>query len=165
MLFWLIDYTSCGRALERTSVVLEARLPNMSTGPPAQALPLKARHVEWSAIASAVDDPAEASPRVLELALQAAGLARSISMRAVVERMTRPPYYPDVWPGEHYKLLAALVAVLRPRLVIEIGTATGLSALAMRTQLPAGSRLATFDIIPWRRFPERQLRDEDFGAE
>lgn len=64
-------------------------------------------------------------------------------MASIVARMKRAPYYPDVWPGEHYKLLAGLVLECRPRVVIEIGTATGLSALAMRQHLPAGARDST----------------------
>jgi len=31
---------------------------------------------------------------------------------------------PTSWPGEHYKLLTALVALLAPSTVVEIGTAT-----------------------------------------
>jgi predicted O-methyltransferase YrrM len=126
-------------------------------------LPLQARHIEYSAIASADDDPARPSERLFDVALQAAQRARSVSMARVAERMAEPPYYPEIWPGEHYKLLAALVAVCRPKLVIEIGTATGLSALAMRGHLPEGSRLVTFDITPWDSFPDTCLRAEDFA--
>jgi predicted O-methyltransferase YrrM len=126
-------------------------------------LPLRARHVEYSAIVSADDDPARPSERLLDLALQAAQRARTVSMAHVSARLAQPPDYPAVWPGEHYKLLAALVAVCRPRQVVEIGTATGLSALAMREHLPAGSRLATFDIVPWNDFPDTCLRRDDFA--
>lgn len=126
-------------------------------------LPLQARHIEYSAIVSADDDPGRPSERLLDVALQAAQRARSVSMAQVSARLAEAPDYPAVWPGEHYKLLAALVAVYRPKQVIEIGTATGLSALAMREYLPAGSRLATFDIVPWDDFPDTCLRDDDFA--
>ena len=66
-------------------------------------IPVQARHVEYSAIISADDDFSQPSDRLLDLALQAASRARSISMQRVVERMKRPPYYPEVRPGEHYK--------------------------------------------------------------
>lgn len=128
----------------------------------APPIPVQARHVELSAIVSADDDHSKPSDRLLAVALQAAGQARSISMSAVVEKMTRPPYYPNVWPGEHYKLLAGLVSVCQPRVVVEIGTATGLSALAMREALPTGARLVTFDIISWNEFPDTCLRGGDF---
>ena len=125
-------------------------------------LPLKARHVEMSAIASADDDNAKASDRLLDVALMSAERARSLSMDAVVKRMTQPPYYPDIWPGEHYKLLAGILSACQPQIVVEIGTYTGLSALAMRVALPQHSRLVTFDIIPWYEFPDSILRAEDF---
>ena len=125
-------------------------------------LPFQASNVQLSAIASAHDDYSKPSDRLLQVALEAAGQARSISMSAIVEKMTRPPYYPNVWPGEHYKLLAGLVSVCQPRVVVEIGTAIGLSALAMREALPTGARLVTFDLIPWHKFPDTCLRDGDF---
>jgi hypothetical protein len=77
--------------------------------------------------------------------------------------MRIPPYYPDVWPGEHYKLLAGFVEVLRPAVVVEIGTATGLGALAMLATLGAGSRLVTFDVLPWKSFPNTCFYDSDFA--
>jgi predicted O-methyltransferase YrrM len=126
-------------------------------------IPVQARHVVRSAVASLDDDPAKPSERLLDIALSAAAHARSVSMASVVSRMTAPPYYPDVWPGEHYKLLAGLVLACRPRTIIEIGTSTGLSALAMLTTMPQDSRLVTFDLIPWKNFEDTCLRDEDFA--
>ena len=125
-------------------------------------LPIRARHVVRSAVASLDDEPAKPSERLLDIALSAAAHARSVSMASVVSRMTHPPYYPDVWPGEHYKLLAGLILAVRPRMVIEVGTSTGLSALAMLTALPQNSHLVTFDLIPWKNFEDTCLRDEDF---
>jgi predicted O-methyltransferase YrrM len=55
------------------------------------------------------------------------------------------------WPGEHYRLLAGVCAAAKPKTVVEVGTASGLSALALLSALPPGSRLATFDIVPWDR--------------
>jgi predicted O-methyltransferase YrrM len=127
------------------------------------AIPVQARHVERSAVASLDDDPAKPSERLLDIALSSVAHARSVSMASVVSRMTKPPYYPDVWPGEHYKLLAGLVLACRPRTIIEIGTSTGLSALAMLTAMPQDSRLVTFDLIPWNNFKDTCLRNEDFA--
>jgi len=126
------------------------------------SVPVTARHVEQSLIISADDDPARPSERLLDLAVQASSHARSVSMSKVVARMTQPPYYPDVWPGEHYKLLAGLVAVCQPKVVVEIGTSTGMSALAIKQTLPAGARLVTFDITPWDQFSDTCLRAADF---
>ena len=44
------------------------------------------------------------------------------------------------------RLLTALVAMLRPRSVLEIGTFTGYSALSMAEALPADGRIITCDI-------------------
>ena len=44
------------------------------------------------------------------------------------------------------RLLAALVAMLRPRSVLEIGTFTGYSALSMAEALPPDGRIVTCDI-------------------
>ena len=52
--------------------------------------------------------------------------------------------------------------VLRPRVVLEIGTATGLSALALLARLRADARLVTFDLVSWREYPGTVLREEDF---
>jgi predicted O-methyltransferase YrrM len=134
----------------------------VSRGRRSLILPVHASNVQLSAIASAHDDNSKPSDRLLQVALQAAIQAPSISMSMIIERMTRPPYYPNVWPGEHYKLLAGLVSVCQPRVVVEIGTAIGLSALAMREALPKGARLVTFDVIPWHKFPDTCLRDGDF---
>lgn len=122
-----------------------------------------ARHREYSAVFSADDERGAPSERLLSLALEASRLAREISLKEISARLKAPPYYPDIWPGEHYRLLAALVAVLKPRSVVEIGTATGISALALKKFLPAGGRVTTFDVRPWRDFPGTVLKDEDFA--
>ncbi|MBI4661949.1 MAG: methyltransferase [Verrucomicrobia bacterium] len=111
---------------------------------------------------SADDDPGRPDKALIELALSAARSAAESDLSDLCRRLAGPPYWPEIWPGEHYKLLAGLVRVLQPKLAIEIGTATGLSALAIRKFLPATSRLATFDIIPWTEFPGHVLTPADF---
>jgi predicted O-methyltransferase YrrM len=123
---------------------------------------VRARQAERSLILSA-DDESRPSPRLLALALEAVGAARDTDLAELSRRLDGPPYWPDIWPGEHYRLLAGLVRAHRPQTVVEIGTATGLSALAMLDFLPAGGRLATFDIVPWREYPGSVLRDDDFA--
>lgn len=75
------------------------------------------------------------------------------------------PDYVHLWPGHHYRLLAALVEELRPRTVLEIGTFTGLSALAMLPVLPQDGRLVTVDIVPWNKVPGTFLQDSDFSRD
>jgi predicted O-methyltransferase YrrM len=72
------------------------------------------------------------------------------------------PDYVHLWPGEHYRLLAALVRLLKPSLVVEIGTYRGHSALAMLPELAQDARIVTMDVVPWTEIPECLLRSEDF---
>ena len=136
--------------------------PKRRPAPRQPDFPVKARHAEFSIICSADDDVGRPTMDLLNLALSAARRACDISMEAVSSRMQNGPFYPDVWPGEHYKLLAGVIAQLEPKQVIEIGTFTGLSALAMLQTLPRGGTLHTFDIIPWNKIPDPVLREADF---
>lgn len=97
----------------------------------------------------------------MDTALQAVAAVRSIDLQWLAER--DPSAFANVWPGEHYKLLAALVGLLRPSTVVEIGTATGASALAMKSALVKDAKLVTFDVVPWHAVPSAVLRDSDFA--
>lgn len=73
--------------------------------------------------------------------------------------------YINTWPGEHYRLLSAFIKILQPKVVIEIGTATGASCLCMKKYLPKSAKIFTFDIIPWREYPETGLKESDFDSQ
>lgn len=120
--------------------------------------PIAARHVEPSLIASPSGVPSE---RLLDVALQAIAAARSVDLEWLAARDQSG--FADVWPGEHYKLLVALVALLRPQTVVEIGTATGRSALAMKSALREDSRIVTFDVVPWQAVESTVLVNADFA--
>lgn len=126
--------------------------------------PFGCRHYELSLISSADDEPSGPSARLIDIAMASVAAARTINLPQVSARVPEPPLWPDVWPGEHYRLLAGLVEVTQPKVVVEIGTYTGLSALAMLNRLPAGSKLVTFDILPWKTIEHTHLRDEDFAS-
>jgi predicted O-methyltransferase YrrM len=125
-------------------------------------MPFPARHREYSAIASLDDDPAGPTARLIDLSLRSIIIASETNLEDVSKRMKKPPFYPDVWPGEHYKLLAGFVNVLKPKNVIEIGTGSGLSGLAMLTTLAHDAKITTFDIAPWQEIPDTCLVMEDF---
>ena len=127
-----------------------------------QSLPVEGRHVLPSALVSADDENSKPTDRILDLTLAAVQNARTISMTEISKRMKHGPYVPEVWPGEHYKFLAGLVQEMQPKLVIEIGTSSGLSALALAHKLPPGGRVVTFDIIPWKEFGDTVLTADDF---
>ncbi|MGI8684759.1 MAG: hypothetical protein ACR2MO_06680 [Acidimicrobiales bacterium] len=124
---------------------------------------LPARHAELSVLASADDLPGQPTGPLLRLALQAAAAAVDIELAGVAARCSTDLDSRLVrqWPGEHYRLLAALVTVLQPGRVVEIGTATGLSALSFLAR--GAAVVTTYDIVPWRSFPDTALHTEDFG--
>ena len=130
----------------------------------AETFPVQARHIERSLILSADDDPARPSQRLLSLAARLIPAAAAIDLTHVSDRLRGGARYPDVWPGEHYKLLAALVQLERPLGIIEIGTAQGLSALALAANLPEGGQVVTFDIVPWHEIAETCLRPGDMDT-
>lgn len=122
---------------------------------------LGARHAEISAVFSSDDSPGAASSRLLTMACLLIARTERISLPLLVER--NAPSFAYVWPGEHYRLLAALVQEMQPRQILEIGTYTGLSSLAMLSVLPANSRLTTVDVIPWNQISGTFLRESDFS--
>lgn len=100
--------------------------------------------------------------KLMELALAACrAAARGVDFSDLAARPNCKVWL-TVWPGEHYKLLAGLVRVLRPAVAMEIGTAEGLSALAMKKYMPVGGKVVTFDIVPWDQIADTILVQEDF---
>jgi predicted O-methyltransferase YrrM/heme-degrading monooxygenase HmoA len=117
--------------------------------------PVKASHGEYSMILSAHDEPSKPNAELLMTSLRAVQAAAKTDLSFLNNK------FANVWPGEHYKLLAGFMQILKPALVIEIGTSTGLSALAM---LPFfAGRLITFDVKDWRSYPDTALKETDFG--
>ena len=125
-------------------------------------IPVDARHAEYSMLFSADDDPGRPSAFLIDLALRAIGQAQAISLDHVCSRMSEPPYYPNIWPGENYRLLAGLISTLSPKRVVEVGTGGGTSTLSMLQMLAPEARLVTFDIVPWAQYPGTLLRERDF---
>ncbi len=123
--------------------------------------PVSARHVEWSAIASTDDEHSQPTDDLLGLALAAAAGARRLRLDEIAERCQTPleASWVNQWPGEHYRLLAALVEVADVDRAIEVGTYTGMGALALAS---AGAHVQTYDLVPWDRFSHTLLRQEDF---
>ena len=128
---------------------------------------LPAAQILISAVSSLHDSPGGPNDFLLKLATDLITECRGESLSLLHQR--NAPGWVFNWPGEHYRLLASAVSVLRPLRIVEIGTNTGLSALAMRDRMPPSSRLWTFDIVPWNQLRERLgcevgsfLRDSDF---
>jgi hypothetical protein len=103
--------------------------------------PVRARHIEPSFLISIDDDPATPDDVLFDISLKAIDLARRINLEDIARRAIGQAI--TCWPGEHYRLLSAIVQVLDPKTVIEIGTATGASALAMLKFMASGTHLYT----------------------
>lgn len=103
--------------------------------------------------------------QLIELALEACRVAaREVDFSDLAARPGCKRWL-TVWPGEHYKLLSGLVKILRPKVAMEIGTAEGLSALAMKKYMPQGGKVVTFDIVRWDQISDTILKPEDFERE
>jgi len=118
---------------------------------------------EISVIVPAAEAKSKPTDRLFDVSMQAVQVARKTDHSDIVAKMIEFPHWPNIYPGEHYKLLTGLVTVLQPKLVIEIGTATGYSSLAMKKVLPPNSKIVTFDIVPWKEFPKCILQESDFS--
>lgn len=121
-------------------------------------------HFELSVISPLDESPGRANRELLALAVKAGRAAAEIDLTHLQDRSQTARRYLSVFPGEHYHLLAALVGCMKPAQITEVGTYTGLSALAILSALPAGSRLITYDLIPWEKIPDSALRPGDFAS-
>ena len=126
-------------------------------------IPVQARHVEYSIIVSADDDCSQPSPRLITTSTEAIRQAQSVSLADVRARLTSPPYVVDIWPGESYKLLAGFVLTVKPKLIVEIGTGGGTSALTMKKVMPADAKLVTFDVTPWKDYEGHLFVESDLA--
>jgi predicted O-methyltransferase YrrM len=114
---------------------------------------------ELSALLPLDGSPGAPSDRLIDLVPTLVTRAKVARLPALAER--HAPGYVHRWPGHHYRLLAALVEELRPRRVVEIGTFTGLSALAILPALPTDGQLVTIDVIPWDKISGTFLKNSD----
>lgn len=72
--------------------------------------------------------------------------------------------FANVFPGEHYRLLAGLVALHKPKSLIDIGTYRGCSARIMLDYSAKTSHVATYDLIGYKGFDWTVLKEEDFDS-
>lgn len=135
---------------------LAARRPTLSGFP--------ASHAELSIISSA--DGEVPPTRLVRLALEAARLAldeRNLQLEARC-RTAEQRRWASRWPGEHYRLLSALVRVTDAARVIEVGTFTGMGALALASAVGREGSVVTYDIQPWDSFGDTVLEAPDLDG-
>lgn len=131
--------------------------------------PVQAHGFHYSMLYSEHDEGvSHPTERLIDVSLEAIKQACRTDLSELCRRRAGRFKYPDhvmnLWPGEHYRLLAGFVQALRPSLIIEIGTAEGLSALSMVKHLARDARLVSFDIVPWQDYPRTCLVPEDFSS-
>ncbi|MFG0257605.1 MAG: class I SAM-dependent methyltransferase [Phycisphaerales bacterium JB043] len=133
---------------------------------PLVGAPIQCRHMNYSVIASLDDDPSVPSERLFDIACASIEHARRYTYTTMQQRLHDQPELirnmVNTWPGEHYRLLAGVLQALRPRTIVEIGTYTGLSSLAMLESMPEESTLVTYDVIPWDQLSGTVLLESDF---
>jgi predicted O-methyltransferase YrrM len=87
-----------------------------------------------------------ADPRVEQYAVEHTS-GEPAFFAELAERTRAETEAPEMMVGTlEGRFLAALVAMARPQLVVELGTFTGYSALSMAGSLPPGGRIITCDI-------------------
>jgi len=127
--------------------------------------PFAARHYKRTFVGSADDQVSHPSRSVIELAIQLIKETQDVDISDICKRLhPKRAKVVQTWPGEHYRLLAGAVAVLKPMMIVEVGTETGLSALCLMKNLPPGGKVITFDLIPWNEIDNGILKDEDFAS-
>ncbi len=116
---------------------------------------------------SAEDDPGKPDDFLIDTSIEVFKIAKEIKMNSITERFPNGQIgglYPDLWPGDHYRLLAAFVKYLQPKIIIEIGTSLGTSSLALKEFLPEGSKIYTYDIVPLKDMSPYIMKEKDFST-
>lgn len=132
----------------------------------AAAIPTHAVDKRYSAIFSMENQPGKPSKELVNFSLDSVREAFNIDLSDISARInSNETDYLSIYPGEHYKLLAAIVKLKQPNVVVELGTHLGYSALCMKKFLPAGGTIHTFDVIPWHGFANTILKETDFDAQ
>ncbi|MES2308904.1 MAG: methyltransferase [Verrucomicrobiota bacterium] len=130
----------------------------------APASPVTALDARNSILFPLEDSPGKPTDELIEFSLKAAHGAMKIDLSEISSRIADCHLKtPDTWPGQHYKLLASMVQLIQPKLIIEIGTASGYSCLSLKKFLPEHGKVVTFDIVPWKQYPDVILQESDFA--
>ncbi len=122
---------------------------------------LNSRHAEISAVYSCAKDEGKPNHRLMKIFSDLILESEKISMNFFEKRKNVPNYVYD-FPGEHYRILQAIVKSIDAKIIIEIGTFTGLSSVSFFQVMDSTRSLYTFDIIPYDQFKDTALTKNDF---
>ncbi len=116
-----------------------------------------ARHVIQGFFSSLDDDPATQIFNDFDLVADAIKFAANNPIVPDFE-------FANVLPGEHYRILAGLLAVLKPEFLIDIGTYRGCSARVMLDFSARNSSVYTYDLYGYDYFDWSVLNENDFSS-
>ena len=123
------------------------------------------RHYFPSYAFSQDDESYPPSDQLLAIGIKAAEKAAGCREKAVHPRLNKEQeLYLNTWPGEHYRLLTALMEIIQPALAIEIGTYQGLGCLSMKKGIPEKGKIITYDVIPFNEITDQVLHADDFDT-
>lgn len=109
------------------------------------------------------NDDVEPSHFLIETTCKAAQLAFSLKLDFSDRRgPATSNVLLNTFPGEHYRLLAALARITGGD-IVEIGTYTGMGSLSLMSGLQNAGHVTTFDVLAWNQF-ETFLRPDDFSS-
>jgi len=113
------------------------------------------RHFEPSIIYSLQKEPV-LNEFIFNLFNNASNFAFSEKIKNIDNKLKDSQFY-NTFPGSHYRILNGIVKFLDPKLVIEVGTYTGMGTFALSQNL--NGEIVSFDIIDYKNF-ETHLNDE-----
>ena len=97
--------------------------------------------------------PEQSNPNQFLIDVSIAGIAEGFINKIESANSNRGDYkYVNLFPGEHYRFIKAVTQFLQPRVMVEIGTYSGLGALALVEGNPSG-HVHTFDLVAWDKIP------------
>jgi predicted O-methyltransferase YrrM len=127
-------------------------------------IPVNAADKRYSALFSMDGQAGKPTKELIAAGLSFAADAVNIDLSDIGGRIKSGTNYIDIYPGEHYKLLASIIKANKPTTVVEVGTHLGYSALCMKKFMPANGTVYTFDVIPWHKFEDTILVENDFDT-
>ncbi len=125
-------------------------------------IPVTSEDKRYSALFSTDKQPGKPTGELLAFSLSCINEAVGIDLTDISSLIKNGTNYIDIYPGEHYKLLAAIVKKLKPAVVVELGTHLGYSALCLKKFMPPEAVVYTFDIVQWKAFEHTILTERDF---
>ena len=123
---------------------------------------LNIRHSELSAITSPDDDNGSIEGYKLIPKLNE-WINKAFETKLEIKENKQNSYLFNVFPGEHYRLLAGIVKVQEPKIIVEIGTYTGMSSRVILDHSSESTKIFTIDIIDWDKF-DSHLSESDFRS-